>query len=71
MTELINERWSFLHTESMGIAYFIDPKTKTGLDMAGTDRIDTLFQLKNFIHKKTKMCDDVEKVYNEINEFVD
>ena len=31
---VIESRWDFIHTESMGFAYILNPKTKGGLGMA-------------------------------------
>jgi hypothetical protein len=41
------KRWEFLHSESLGIAYFLDSRTKAGIDMIGEDRIDTIKQLED------------------------
>ena len=48
--ELVLERWNFLHTESMGFAYLLSPKTRGGEDMIQDDRKDTINQLKKYIN---------------------
>lgn len=71
ITSLVNERWAFIHTQSMGIAYFLNPKTKAGSNMVGTDKQDTIDQLEEFILEKAKISDDEEAVSKEIDDFVD
>ena len=36
--DLIKDRWAFLHTESMGFAYFLDPRKLGGRKMVGDDK---------------------------------
>ncbi len=47
--KLVEERWCFVHTPSMGFAYFLDPKTRAGQRMVGDDVILTDGQLRKFI----------------------
>jgi hypothetical protein len=68
---LVLKRWEFLHTESMGIAFFLDPKSKGGVDMIDDDRIDTIDQLECFILSKKNISDDKEAVSNEIVAFIE
>jgi hypothetical protein len=65
--ELINKRWAFIHTESMGIAYFLNPKTKAGSDMVGTDRVDTIDQLEEYVSKN--LSNKSEEIEKEIESF--
>jgi hypothetical protein len=37
---LIESRWAFVHTESMSMAFFLDPRTRGGLDMLGDDHME-------------------------------
>ena len=43
--EKIIDRWNFIHTESMGFAYLLDPSTKGGEDMVGEDKPNTIDEL--------------------------
>jgi hypothetical protein len=47
--DLVNDRWAFLHTESMRFAYFLDPKTKAGKGFVDDDAIDNSLNLIDFI----------------------
>ena len=50
ISEVVQNRWNFLHTESMGFAYLLSPATKGGEDMVHNDRSDTIKQLKSYIN---------------------
>ncbi|KAJ1553118.1 hypothetical protein HK096_009147, partial [Nowakowskiella sp. JEL0078] len=54
----------------MGIAYFLDPKSKAGVDMHGDDCIDTLSQLKDFIKTKYELSHNENIIKNEIENFI-
>ena len=45
---LVDERWAFLHTEPMGIAYLLNPATHGGEGFVGSDKIDSYESLKNY-----------------------
>ena len=45
----VRDRWNFLHTESMGWSYLLNPSTEGGSGMVGNDRRETITQLKKFI----------------------
>jgi len=45
---LVDARWAFLHTESMGIAYLLNPATHGGEGFVGSDKIDSYESLKNY-----------------------
>jgi len=45
----INRRWDFIHTAYMGFAYVLNPKTKGGLGMMGSDLEDTYAELQNYL----------------------
>lgn len=46
LLELAHARWVFIHTGSMGMAYFLDPRTEAGRDMIDDDQVDTMHLLK-------------------------
>lgn len=46
LQRLIKERWAFLHTDAMGVAYLLDPTSKGGADMVGNDQLDALLEVK-------------------------
>lgn len=46
--DLIKDRWAFLHSESMGFAYFLDPTTSAGKGFIGDDMYDNHILLKEF-----------------------
>jgi hypothetical protein len=47
--DVIQDRWNFLHTESMGFAYILDPRTMGGERMIEQDIIDTSRQLTEYL----------------------
>ena len=47
---LVLERWNFLHSESMGMAFILNP-ANINKEMVGTDRQDSVDQLLNYIPK--------------------
>ena len=57
--ELAFSRWQFIHTESVGFAYFLEPNTCGGINMYGHDKDDTMHQLKLYIlnHKEVLSLD--------------
>ena len=70
LIDIVDKRWAFLHTESMGFAYFLNPQYKAGCLMINTDIVDTLKQLKVFILEKKKYNISVEDLNSEINLFI-
>ena len=50
----IKDRWNFIHIESMGFAYILNPKTKGGLGMVGTDLEDTYVQLQEYLNQRKR-----------------
>ena len=50
----IKDQWNFIHTESMGFAYILNPKTKDGLGMVGTDLEDTYVQLQEYLNQRKR-----------------
>ena len=50
LVKIILSRWNYIHTESMGFAYLLNPRF-SGLPMAGTDKLDTIMQLEEYIEK--------------------
>ncbi|KAG9408120.1 hypothetical protein AC1031_021360 [Aphanomyces cochlioides] len=65
------ERWDFLHTESMGFAYYLDPRTKAGEGMFEDDLYDITRLLQEFILNKKRITTSQCDVQLEIAEFVD
>lgn len=60
---LIKKRWEFIHTESMGFAYVLNPKTKGGLGMMGEDLEETYDNLRNFF-------DNDDEINKEFDRFI-
>ena len=74
--DLAYARRQFIHTESMGFAFFLQPNTFGGMNMYGNDKEDTMQQLKTYIlnHKEVLSLSDsldAEAVVGEIGSFVD
>lgn len=67
--ELIKDRWAFLHTESMGFAYFLDPKTRAGEGFIDDDLYDNARLLKDFVLRKN-FTDDENLFQLEYQSFV-
>ncbi|KAG9401293.1 hypothetical protein AC1031_010052 [Aphanomyces cochlioides] len=65
------ERWDFLHTESMGFAFYLDPQTKAGEGMVEDDLYDITYQLQEYILNKKCITTNQSIVQLEIAEFVD
>lgn len=65
---LIKKRWDFIHTESMGFAYILDPMTKGGLGMMGTDFEDTHEQFLLKYDDKQEICDEFIKFMSYVAE---
>ena len=64
----VNSRWNFLHTESMGIAYLLNPFSEGGKGFIGNDRFDAYNALINrftqtFLHDSTDL-EEEEKAIN-------
>ena len=66
---LVNQRWEFIHTPSMGFAYYLDPRTGGGKGMVGDDIASTDEQLRNFIRLEKKLCLDANAINDEIWKF--
>jgi hypothetical protein len=60
LVALVDDRWAFLHTESMGMAYFLDPKTAAGEKMVGTDRLDTIMQIQKYAKRLCPSAKDAD-----------
>ena len=74
--ELAFSRWQFIHTESMGFAYCLEPNACGGMNMYGNDKDLTMHQLKVYIlnHKEVLSLDanlDAEAVVSEVSSLVD
>jgi hypothetical protein len=67
--ELVKDRWAFLHTASMGFAYFLDPKTKAGEGFVDNDLYDNAELLKEFAVLKG-FCESQLTVQLEYEKFV-
>jgi hypothetical protein len=67
--ELVKDRWAFLHTESMGFAYFLDPKLKPGEGFIDDDMYDTMEALPEFIIRKN-FCTEETEITAEITKFI-
>ena len=64
----VNSRWNFLHIESMGIAYLLNPFSEGGKGFIGNDRFDAYNALINrftqtFLHDSIDL-EEEEKVIN-------
>lgn len=66
--KLVLNRWNFLHTESMGMAFILNP-ANVHKSMVGTDKQDSVEQLMNYISKVYEE-DDVAKCNNELFGFM-
>ena len=66
---LVQDRWNFLHTESMDFAYFLDPKTRAGEGFIGEDMLDNARLLPQFIVRKG-FCDDDAVIQAEYANFI-
>ena len=66
---IVEERWAFVHTESMRFAYLLNPNTKAGLRMVGTDKMDTIEQLRDFVINKKQYNAELSELNLEINMF--
>jgi hypothetical protein len=72
LSNLVARRWAFLHTEAMGVAYFLDTKTRAGDDMVGTDQQGTMSQIVKLVatkglgkkHRATKELDDYVNLFS-------
>lgn len=51
--EIVKDRWAFLHTASIGFAYFLDPKTKAGEGFVENHLYNNSLQLQEFVVIKT------------------
>ena len=67
--ELVNDRWAFLHTASMGFAYFLDPKNCGGEGFIENDLFDNSILLEEFAVVKC-FCETKESVKLEYQRFV-
>ena len=67
--ELVNDRWAFLHTASMGFAYFLDPKNRGGEGFIGNDLNDNSILLEKFAVMKG-FCETRDSVKIEYDRFV-
>lgn len=69
-TSKINQRWNFIHTESMGFAYILNPKTKGGLGMVGNDLEDSYVQLQEFLKNQNETEAVISEEFNKFTEYV-
>jgi hypothetical protein len=67
--ELVQDRWAFLHTESMGFAYFLDPKTRAGAGLVGDDMYDNSILIQQYSVRKG-FCTNEEEILAEYQRFV-
>ena len=58
LQRLIKERWVFLHTDAMGVAYLLNPTSKGGADMIDSDQLDALFKMKKLAVLKGYTVDE-------------
>ena len=68
--ELVNDRWAFLHTESMASAYFLDPKTKAGEGFIGNDLYDCDINLKDYI-PRNNFAGSIQDIEDELELYVE
>ena len=61
---LVNTRWNFVHTESMSMAYFLDPRTKGGYRMV--DCLEAKDHIVEFAVRRRRLVDDEEALKAEI-----
>jgi hypothetical protein len=65
----VKQRWEFIHTESMGYAYFFNPVNEGGLGMVGSDLDDTLDALDIYIEMMAHNEDHQVQLQRELDEF--
>ena len=58
---VIESRWDFIHTESMGFAFILNPKTKGGLGMAARHLEKTHAAYTKHISYEDKQGEEFEK----------
>ena len=69
-TELVEKRWNFIHTESMGFSFILTPRNTESSDMVGTDRLDTIQQLRKYA-KNLFVEENADVAFNrELNNFL-
>ena len=66
----INHRWDFIHTESMGFAYVLHPKTKGGLGMVGSDLEDTIMQLHEYLEAQNENIQAIQEEFQSYTQLV-
>ena len=51
----ITSGWAFVHTESMSMAYFLDPRTEGGLGMLGYDALEATDNIVKYAIERRKI----------------
>ena len=68
---IVKKRWNLMHTSCMGFAHILSPKNcDFDESMVGTDRVDTIFQLRAFVAKYFEQLKEVEECNNQITGFL-
>jgi len=69
VSAIITSRWAFVHTESMSMAYFLDPRTEGGLGMLGYDALEATDNIVKYAIERRKIVNDVIPLKQEILRF--
>ncbi|XP_047145474.1 uncharacterized protein LOC124818534 [Hydra vulgaris] len=69
IVKLLYERWAFIHTESMGFAFVLSPIYASD-DMIGSDKLDTLKQLKKYYTIFYDSEEEISLAIFELNEYL-
>lgn len=65
LNEIVDKRWAFIHTESMGFAYMLTPASNKPGSWDGNDKLDTKIQLKEYaalIYQEDQLKDCQEEI---------
>jgi len=68
LQRLLDSRWGFVHTEAMGIAFFLALDSKAGSLMVGSDQVDTIQQLKDYC--RIKRIAPEQQIVDEIDNYI-
>lgn len=69
LKEIVSTRWNFIHTESMGFAYLLSPKSGNK-QWVSQDKVATKKQLKNYISVFYSDEDDIKKCNIELTNYL-
>ena len=68
---MVEKRWNVMHTSCMGVAHILSPKNcNYDENMVGTDRVDSIFQLRAYVAKYFEQPKEVEGCNNQITGFI-